>query len=1511
MTNQNDIHQQMLELIYGLLPDEESEALATRIGSDPQLARKYAELSQQTTLLAAVVKQNKPKRPDYDQWKKLAEEPETTTTNTESFETDTVAFAPKRKAGRFVSGLRALSALAASLVILFVGYQYLRPDSLLTESGLALRTEIALDKHLAVDILAPAVLEHGIDNRFFVSIVNAKEEAADAEVELIVTSGSGNELYRETQQATGGTLGYSLPAESLALFSKDESVKLSINARNSYGLSQLELPLPTRPQSLVTSLALDRSVVKAGEPLFIRSVTLSSTTQQEASTEVRFSISDGEGNALLGDLEDELTVRGVAANEFILPNDAMRGRYRVTAQTSGKSSFNDYLYFDVEVDEKPVWIADIGYNKQWFDSGEDVKANIRLTTPAGLPVRNQKLQVQQVVDGKYLDDQVQTVETSDEGVVELDFKLADNAKWGRENDLFLYDEANNWGFVQAIPVATDEVDVQFYPEGGKLISGFDNRVYFQAIDAQQQPVNIQGTIVDSNGKSVADVQATTLGRGFFNFEPAENLSNYRLELGSVDKNSRSFELPAVQPSEDFGLNISNSVSAADDKLQIHVASKVPNQRLGVIAYNNDVPVAQHFWYSNKTAPSIENIELEIPEEIAGVSRITLYKSELKEVTPLAERLVYRKPTKQVRLVTNRLSEEYPIGGLVELEVVAVDENNQPLDVVLGIKVVNESAYARTREADWSLDRKQFLGIRLARADQIEDASKLLPGSDGLPQRGGQQLRQTHEMQLQLGSLQREQEKLQQKLAGRARPGNEPQAIPSQIESWDEDFGFPAPVDADQQLDLFLGTDGWTNIHVEELSEAEMLYASNSSRTLVAQEELDQVAGYDSKDADADSYDSPSLDLKFSQNTFGNTIPTIQLEGKNPTGLVQSDNRDIAHSAFQREVAGYQNQTEQLKSLSGTVLVVGGAIVCLSMVVLLLCRSAGSAWVWGPGISLSIGCLVWGLSLAEISSVSDVGFERIAMNFTTTPTPAPTTASTESPSPVMSINETVSASKSASSDEAKELSDYGGYGEDASQPFSSIKPAYGDAAGLRIAPLAESENKKVEPTSGVGPSNEPSRTGSAVSGPVESTPAITFGLTAPAASTENRPVPATAAPAKKPASGERKGQGDPAPAGKNPLAASAPKQNSAAPDPASSSRFSLNKDRGSGKKAEAESITPRSKGVAGQATERALTDSDSLPNYNALPGAPLVTDAMKLKRANKEGFAEKDLAALPELRSAIAPANSTANKLAKKSNSSPQKKEYYYQRQLQERNREELKRSDMQQSDLKRPDQQQRARLAQQDSDAATTEPHASAPQPQAERQPVDAISKKLTEGLVGGGGGAGGGFGGKGNSLAEKVPTTKSRGLEALDKLEDKSDADIEFRGKAMKADRFSSSIEDLTEMKSERWQANRKKIISREYAYSGTALRDKRSEEFSKKQGASKSPETIYWHPFLETGKAGKATFSFLLPPEPGKYRISIDAHANGRLGSSRHTFEVIVPSSASEKSSVDSKKGKTSSKK
>src|SRR5205823_6539441 len=42
--------------------------------------------------------------------------------------------------------------------------------------------------------------------------------------------------------------------------------------------------------------------------------------------------------------------------------------------------------------------------------------------------------------------------------------------------------------------------VEFFPEGGELIAGIPNRIYFRARDSQGQAVPVEGQVLDREGK---------------------------------------------------------------------------------------------------------------------------------------------------------------------------------------------------------------------------------------------------------------------------------------------------------------------------------------------------------------------------------------------------------------------------------------------------------------------------------------------------------------------------------------------------------------------------------------------------------------------------------------------------------------------------------------------------------------------------------------------------------------------------------------------------------------------------------------------------------------------------------------------------------------------------------------------------------------------------------------------------------------------------------------------------
>ena len=66
----------------------------------------------------------------------------------------------------------------------------------------------------------------------------------------------------------------------------------------------------------------------------------------------------------------------------------------------------------------------------------------------------------------------------------------------------------------------DKLVVSFYPEGGHLIAGVENRVAFEAVDQYGEAINIKGVIRGDNGQSQT-IETEHMGRGVFTITPSE------------------------------------------------------------------------------------------------------------------------------------------------------------------------------------------------------------------------------------------------------------------------------------------------------------------------------------------------------------------------------------------------------------------------------------------------------------------------------------------------------------------------------------------------------------------------------------------------------------------------------------------------------------------------------------------------------------------------------------------------------------------------------------------------------------------------------------------------------------------------------------------------------------------------------------------------------------------------------------------------------------------------------
>ncbi|GAA4429578.1 hypothetical protein [Bremerella cremea] len=301
MNDRELLQQQMLELIYGLLSDEESAELVDRISSDGELAREYAELKERTELLAEVTRIDQP-QPDYDKWKREADRNDDRP-------------APKGAATWASRTLQVVAALAACLLVAALGYPRLSIDTEEQTLAMAKRQQSLANNFLSVSVSGPSLMAADVRNDFYVSVENAADEPVDAEVEYTFKSPEGNTVYYGLTQAVNGQVVCQIPPDEVS-----SAAKLEVVAKHGQSKSELGLDLAVAPPKPIAVLQTDREMVEPGELLNFRAVVLDPQTNRDQSANVDFVWSFAQGgprNHIAS--AERSTLKGVAQGQMMLP----------------------------------------------------------------------------------------------------------------------------------------------------------------------------------------------------------------------------------------------------------------------------------------------------------------------------------------------------------------------------------------------------------------------------------------------------------------------------------------------------------------------------------------------------------------------------------------------------------------------------------------------------------------------------------------------------------------------------------------------------------------------------------------------------------------------------------------------------------------------------------------------------------------------------------------------------------------------------------------------------------------------------------------------------------------------------------------------------------------------------------------------------------------------------------------------------------------------------------------
>ena len=740
----DELNQLLLELHYGLLEDDEVDALQKRIQSEPKVARLWADtlviadkfaaaakvsgaksLDQSTKTTAGSQSQPKSARgetsvdPQSTQTVRSTPPKPTQPSNTQPSNTQpsntsasrTLPSDRKRFAKSWL--LTLVTAASIAFVVCTTRYWNSLPHRPSADVQVALQPSTGADArsrnefYVFVGEHSAAVSSEGT--------FDASMPIVPATISFQVISDGAVLFFGETETSDSGPSRIVIPDEVAipggAVLSIDASV------RGSDGAVQLSIPL--EPTRCLTYLSTDRPVYRPGESVFFRSVTLNRRTlESHLSVPIRYELLDPSGASVEQALIEGVTERGVGNGSFIIPESAAGGTYTLNAHSLDGFFPDQSLEIEVRRYRAVRLKTDLQFEKRSFSAGETVQATLTVRRADDqIPVAA-AAKVTAIVDGETVHQSDGTIDL--DGSLKIQFDLPKVIRGGEGILSVAIDDGSvTETAVRPIPIHTGRADVEFYPEGGYLVGGIKNRVYFSARDTDGKPIEIEGEILSQAGRMVTKIKTVRDGMGRFEFNP-ESGQRYSLRITSPRDITETPWLPSVVEALPV-LDTHLGVFDAGAPLEMTVRSTKRRQCIIRAVCRGEMVGAQTL----ELGIGDNDVVLPIQERTAGVVRVTVLDAESAVAEPLVERLVYRRESKRLSIAAT-LDEEttaHQPGDSVRMTIAVTDEDDQPvIGAVLGVSVVDDTALSLRRQERPTIETHFLLTSEVDSPEDLEHAN---------------------------------------------------------------------------------------------------------------------------------------------------------------------------------------------------------------------------------------------------------------------------------------------------------------------------------------------------------------------------------------------------------------------------------------------------------------------------------------------------------------------------------------------------------------------------------------------------------------------------------------------------------------------------------------------------------------------------------------------------------------------------------------------------------------------
>jgi len=380
---------------------------------------------------------------------------------------------------------------------------------------------------------------------------------------------------------------------------------------------------------------------------------------------------------------------GIAWGDFALPDTLQAGNYRIRAYTNYMRNAGEEYFFDKtfyignSVSNNVFTKTEYQYTTQ--NGKPKINATITYIDLHGVPyaLKDVSYQVQlnfrNIAKGKGI--------TDVNGVLHISFdnNMPGMLKAGKIITNLKIAEGKTSTQTLPIKAASNKIDVQFFPEGGNLVTGVRSKVAFKATGPDGLGTIIKGVIKDNSDAEVAQIETRHFGMGYFALTP-ESGKTYKAVVTFPDGSVNTIALPAAVENG----HTLTVINTDPEKIIVRVgsnpaqANQGQTSELSLIAQQNGVVC-----YAAKSSLNTATFSAAIPKNRfpTGIVQFTLFSSTGE---PLNERIIFVQNPDLLKLNISTDKQIYGAREKVKINLNVKDGIDKPAIGSFSAAVINES-----------------------------------------------------------------------------------------------------------------------------------------------------------------------------------------------------------------------------------------------------------------------------------------------------------------------------------------------------------------------------------------------------------------------------------------------------------------------------------------------------------------------------------------------------------------------------------------------------------------------------------------------------------------------------------------------------------------------------------------------------------------------------------------------------------------------------------------------------